>query len=52
MDAGACIPECTVVTAIARNGYETGIRVSGTGERWFTAPAPMIKGVYFPGFGP
>ena len=52
MDAGAGIPECTIVTAIARNGYETGIRVSGTGERWFTAPAPMIEGVYFPGFGP
>jgi hypothetical protein len=52
MDAGSGIPESTIVTAIARNGYETGIRVSGTGDRWFTAPAPMIEGVYFPGFGP
>lgn len=52
LDAAAHIPDCTIVTAIARNGYETGIRVSGTGERWFTAPAPMIEGVYFPGFGP
>jgi hypothetical protein len=52
LDAGSGIPDCTLVTAIARNGYETGIRVSGTGERWFTAPAPMIEGVYFPGFGP
>ncbi len=52
MDAGSGIPGSTVVTAIARNGVETGIRVSGTGERWFTAPAPMIEGVYFPGFGP
>ncbi|MBP1776046.1 MAG: hypothetical protein H6Q86_2056, partial [candidate division NC10 bacterium] len=25
---------------------------SGTGEQWFTAPAPRIEGVYFPGFGP
>jgi hypothetical protein len=52
LDAAAGIPESTIVTAIARNGYETGIRVSGTGDRWFTAPAPMIEGVYFPGFGP
>jgi hypothetical protein len=52
LDAASGIDGSTIVTAIARNGYETGIRVSGTGERWFTAPAPMIKGVYFPGFGP
>jgi len=52
LDAGAGIENSTVVTAIARNGYETGIRVSGLGDRWFTAPAPMIDGVYFPGFGP
>jgi hypothetical protein len=52
MDAGSGIPGSTIVTAIARNGVETGIRVSGLAERWFTAPAPMIEGVYFPGFGP
>ena len=52
LDAGAGIPGSTIVTAIARNGTETGIRVSGTGDQWFTAPAPMIDGVYFPGFGP
>jgi hypothetical protein len=52
LDAGAHIENSTIVTAIARNGYETGIRVSGLGDQWFTAPAPMIEGVYFPGFGP
>ena len=52
LDAANGIPDATIVTAIARNGCETGIRVSGTGDRWFTAPAPMIDGVYFPGFGP
>jgi hypothetical protein len=52
LDAGSGVEHSTIVTAIARNGVETGIRVSGTGERWFTAPAPMIEGVYFPGFGP
>ncbi len=52
LDAGSGIPGSTIVTAIARNGTETGIRVSGTGDQWFTAPAPIIEGVYFPGFGP
>jgi hypothetical protein len=52
LDAASGIKNSTIVTTIARNGYETGIRVSGTGERWFTAPAPQIKGVFFPGFGP
>ncbi len=52
LDAGSGVEGSTVVTAIARNGVETGIRVSGTGDRWFTAPAPMIEGVYFPGYGP
>jgi hypothetical protein len=52
LDAGNTVRGSTIVTAIARNGTETGIRVSGTGERWFTAPAPMIEGVYFPGYGP
>jgi hypothetical protein len=51
LDAGSGIPDSTIVTTIARNGYETGIRVSGLGDRWFTAPAPQIKGVFFPGYG-
>ena len=38
--------------AMARNGTEFGIRVSGTADRWFTAPAPKVRGVYFPGYGP
>jgi hypothetical protein len=52
LDPARGIPGCTLVTTIARNGTETGIRVSGTGDRWFTAPAPRIEGVFFPGFGP
>jgi hypothetical protein len=40
----------TIVTAMSRNGTEFGIRVSGTGERWFTAPVEMPRGLYFPGF--
>lgn len=44
------IAGCTLVTAMARNGTDFGIRVSGTGDRWFTAPAPIPRGLLFPGF--
>ena len=37
---------------MARNGVEFGIRVSGAGDRWFTAPALVPDGLYFPGHGP
>ncbi|HSB90834.1 MAG TPA: DUF1116 domain-containing protein [Anaerolineales bacterium] len=40
----------TVVTTMARNGTDFGIRVSGLGEAWFTAPADVPVGLYFPGF--
>src|SRR5436309_14327773 len=50
-DAAAGIAYSTVVTAMARNGTDFGIRVSGLGDEWFTAPAPMVDGRYFPGYG-
>jgi len=40
----------TIVTAMARNGTEFGIRVSGLGDQWFTAPAPGVDGLYLPGY--
>jgi hypothetical protein len=40
----------TVVTAMSRNGTDFGIRVAGTGDRWFTAPVEMPQGMYFPGY--
>ena len=40
----------TIVTAMARNGTDFGIRVAGLGQRWFTAPVEMPQGLYFPGF--
>jgi hypothetical protein len=52
LDAAHSIPGSTLVTALARNGTDFGIRVSGTGPTWFTAPAPQVKGLYFPGYGP
>ena len=44
------IAGCTVVSTMARNGVEFGIRVAGLGERWFTGPASVVAGSYFPGF--
>ncbi|HUZ31747.1 MAG TPA: DUF1116 domain-containing protein [Xanthobacteraceae bacterium] len=44
------IPGSTIVTAMNRNGTDFGVRVSGTGERWFIAPVEMPKGLYFPGY--
>jgi len=52
LDAAHSIVGSTLVTTMTRNGTDFGIRVSGTGDRWFTAPAPRVKGLYFPGFGP
>ncbi|MDX1436737.1 MAG: DUF1116 domain-containing protein, partial [Anaerolineales bacterium] len=49
-DAGHGIEGSTIVTAMARNGTDFGIRVSGLGEEWFTAPAGIPDGLYFSGF--
>ena len=51
MDAISAIDGSTVVSAMSRNGTDFGIRVSGLGNRWFTAPVLMPQGLYFPGFG-
>jgi hypothetical protein len=49
-DPAAHVEFSTVVTAMARNGTEFGIRVSGLGDEWFTAPAPRARGLFFPGY--
>jgi len=49
-DAGHGIEGSTIITVMARNGTDFGIRISGLGERWFTAPVPIPKGLYFPGY--
>ena len=50
LDAAHGVPGSSLVTAMARNGVDFGIRVSGLGKRWFTAPAPVVDGLYFSGF--
>jgi hypothetical protein len=49
-EAGAGVAGSTIVTTMARNGTDFGIRVSGLGERWFTGPANVPVGVLYPGF--
>jgi hypothetical protein len=48
--AGHGIEGSTLVTTMARNGTDFGIRISGLGDAWFTAPAEVPDGLYFPGF--
>ncbi|GAB3625904.1 hypothetical protein PTE30175_01098 [Pandoraea terrae] len=50
MDAAHGIEGSSIVTAMARNGVTTAIRVSGLGARWFEAPSDKPVGLYFPGF--
>jgi hypothetical protein len=44
------VPGSTIVTVMARNGTDFGIRLAGIPERWFTAPAGKVQGLYFPQF--
>jgi hypothetical protein len=50
--AAADIPGSTVVTVMARNGTDFGIQTSGTGDRWFTAPANTPDGLFLGAYGP
>jgi len=49
-DAAHGIEGSTIVSTMVRNGTDFGIQVSGLGDRWFTAPAAVPDGLYFPGF--
>jgi len=49
-DAAYGIENCTLVSALARNGVELGLRISGLPGQWFSGPAQMIEGLLFPGF--
>lgn len=53
MDAAHNVEYSSIVTTMARNGYEFGIRVSGlAGNQWFTGPAQTVVGPLFAGFKP
>ncbi|MFG3366949.1 DUF1116 domain-containing protein [Streptomyces sp. NPDC090032] len=53
MDAAHGIEGSTIVTTMARNGVEFGLRVSGLpGNQWLTGPAQPVVGPMFAGFKP
>ena len=50
-DAAHGVPGSSMVTAMARNGVNFGIRLSAApATRWFQAPANPVDGLYFPGY--
>jgi len=52
LDAARGFDGSTMVVAMARNGTDFGIQVSGTGDRWFTGPAQLVDGLFLGDFGP
>jgi Protein of unknown function (DUF1116) len=52
LDAARDIPGATMLVAMARNGTDFGIQVSGTGDEWFTAPALTPQGLFLGSYGP
>jgi hypothetical protein len=44
------IEGATLLTVMARNGTDFGIRLAGMPDRWFVAPAGIVDGLYLPGF--
>jgi hypothetical protein len=48
LEAAEGVPGSTIVTVMARNGTDFGIRLASLPERWFTAPAGQVQGLYFP----
>jgi hypothetical protein len=52
LDPARDLPGCSVVVAMARNGTDFGLQVSGTGDRWFTGPAAVPDGLFLGDYGP
>jgi hypothetical protein len=52
LDALHGVAGSTLVTAMGANGRECGIKLAGTGDRWFTAPAEVPYGAQRDGAGP
>jgi succinyl-CoA synthetase alpha subunit len=50
VDCARKITSGTVVTTMARNGENFGVRISGMGDEWFTAPVNTPNGLYFTGY--
>lgn len=50
VDCARKIREGTVVTTLARNGKDFGVRIAGMGDEWFTGPVNTPDGLYFTGY--
>ncbi|MGD9618847.1 DUF1116 domain-containing protein [Mycolicibacterium sp.] len=50
--AGSGVEHSSIVTVMARNGTEFGIKVSGLGDRWFTGLADIGRGSLVQGVFP
>src|SRR5512143_189609 len=48
LEAAEGVEGSTIVTVMARNGTDFGIRLASMPERWFVAPAGKVQGLYFP----
>ncbi|MER7501652.1 DUF1116 domain-containing protein [Nonomuraea pusilla] len=51
-DAARGVPGSSLVVAMARNGTDFGVQVSGLEGRWFTGPAGVPDGLYLGAYGP
>lgn len=50
LDAARNLPGSSLMVVMARNGTDFGIQLAGTGEEWFTGPAPVPDALFFPGY--
>jgi hypothetical protein len=51
MDVAHGIEGGSLVSCMASNGVEFGIKICGCGAKWYTAPAECAEGNYFEGYG-
>ena len=50
LDAARGIEDSSLLVVMSRNGTDFGVQLSGTGDEWFTGPAPVPDALYFPGY--
>lgn len=50
LDAARGIKYSTVAVVMARNGTDFGVQLAGTGDKWFTGPAPVPDALFFAGY--
>lgn len=50
LDAASGVENSSMVTVMARNGVQFGVRISAFPNRWFVTDAPLVEGLFFPGY--